>query len=91
MQVVHSYPCIYSMQVIYYTYAGITRRPIIKLQVTNTKNKMTKTISQAKAKALRDDDDYNLGLIEGIEKDFLRNGFITPAEKEYLISYLNIS
>jgi hypothetical protein len=79
------------MQVIYYTYAGITRRPIIKLQVTNTKNKMTKTISQAKAKALRDDDDYNLGLIEGIEKDFLRNGFITPAEKEYLISYLNIS
>ena len=50
---------------------------------------MSKTISQARAKAIREDDNYNLGIIEGIEKDFLRNGFITPAEKEYINSYLN--
>lgn len=50
---------------------------------------MQKKISQARAKALREDDNYNLGIIEGLEKDFLRNGFITTAEKEYILDYLN--
>lgn len=50
---------------------------------------MYKTISQAKEKAVKNFDSYNLDLILGIEKDLLTKGKITPAEKSYILDFIS--